>query len=140
MYLKCAFKALDATCGGSGSSVCEGLRREAEGSWLKPWLRTKVGRCARTPSQLCRGSPERGIEPNPHNELVYPPSDPGRKAEATFNLNQTNPHGRTFVLSGPRGCLKTIRRGAFASSRVTLFNLFTKRSGRGVTTGLGASL
>lgn len=46
----------------------------------------------------------------------------------------------TFVLSGPRGCLKTIKRGAFASSRVTLFNLFTKRSGRGVMTGLGASL
>lgn len=46
----------------------------------------------------------------------------------------------TFVLSGPRGCLKTTRRGAFASSRVTLFNLLTKRSGRGVATGLGASL
>lgn len=32
------------------------------------------------------------------------------------------------------------RRGALASSRVMLFNRFTRRSGRGVTTGLGPSL
>lgn len=32
------------------------------------------------------------------------------------------------------------KRGALASSRVMLFSRFTKRSGRGVTTGLGPSL
>lgn len=32
------------------------------------------------------------------------------------------------------------RRGALASSSVILFSLFTRRSGRGVATGLGPSL
>lgn len=140
VYLKCVFKAHDATCGSSGSSVCGGLGWEVEGSWLKLWLRTKVGSCARTPLQLCRGSPQQGTEPKPRNEPLYPPQWPRKENRGHFHLNQMNLHGCTFVLSGPRGCLKTIRRGAFASSRVTLFNLFTKRSGRGVTTGLGASL
>lgn len=48
--------------------------------------------------------------------------------------------GRTFELSGPRGCRTMTSRGALASSRVMLFNRFTRRSGRGVTTGLGPSL
>ncbi|KAF3860076.1 hypothetical protein F7725_000331 [Dissostichus mawsoni] len=43
-------------------------------------------------------------------------------------------------MSGPRGCLTITRRGALASSRVMLFNRFTRRSGRGVATGLGPSL